>query len=47
MKEQIDAEGIRSFKRDQKIFLIMLTGMVVLPMPLVHQFVLSFPEHLL
>ena len=35
MKEQIDAEGIRSFKRDQKIFLIMLAGMVVLPMPLV------------
>lgn len=35
MKEQIDAEGIRSFKRDQKNFLIMLAGMVVLPMPLV------------
>lgn len=35
MKEQIDTEDIRSFKRDQSVFLIMLAGMVVLPMPLV------------
>ena len=35
MKEHINAEDIRSFKRDQRIFLIMLAGMVVLPMPLV------------
>ena len=35
MKEHINAEDIRSFKRDQRIFLIMRAGMVVLPMPLV------------
>lgn len=35
MKEKIDAEDIRSFKQDQRIFLIMLAGMAVLPMPLV------------
>ena len=34
MKEQIDAEDIRKFKRDQKIYFIMLAGMVILPMPL-------------
>ena len=34
MKEQIDAEDIRRFKRDQKVYLIMLAGMVILPMPL-------------
>ena len=34
MKEQIDAEDIRNFKRDQRIYLIMLAGMVILPMPL-------------
>ena len=30
MKEQIDAEDIRNFKRDQRVYLIMLAGMVVL-----------------
>ena len=35
MKEQIDAEDIRRFKRDQRVYLIMLAGMVILPMPLV------------
>ena len=34
MKEQIDEEDIRRFKRDQKVYLIMLAGMVILPMPL-------------
>ena len=38
MKEQIDAEDIRNFKRDQRVYLIMLAGMVVLPMPLVRYF---------
>ena len=38
MKEQIDAENIRNFKRDQRVYLIMLAGMVVLPMPLVRYF---------
>ena len=32
MKEQIDEEDIRRFKRDQKVYLIMLAGMVILPM---------------
>lgn len=35
MKEQIDAEDIRIFKRDQNIFIILLLGLVILPMPLV------------
>ena len=35
MKEQIDAADIRRFKRDQRVYLIMLAGMVILPMPLV------------
>jgi len=35
MKEQIDAEDIRVFKKDQRVYLIMLIGMVILPMPLV------------
>lgn len=34
MKEQIDEEDIRRFKRDQMVYLIMLAGMVILPMPL-------------
>lgn len=35
MKEQIDEEDIRIFKRDQNIFSILLLGLVILPMPLV------------
>ena len=38
MKEQIDAKDIRNFKRDQRVYMIMLAGMVVLPMPLVRYF---------
>lgn len=38
MKEQIDAEDIRKFKRDQRVYLIMLVGMVILPMPLLRYF---------
>ena len=34
MKEKIDAEDIRSFKRDQRIFLILLAGEIILPIPL-------------
>lgn len=35
MKEQIDEEDIRIFKRDQNIFSILLLGLVILPMPFV------------
>ena len=34
MKEKIDAEDIRSFKRDQRIYLILLAGEIILPIPL-------------
>ena len=35
MKEQIKAEDIRRFKRDNRVFAVLLIGMVLLPMPLV------------
>ena len=38
MKEHINAEDIRNFKRDQRVYMIMLAGMVALPMPLVRYF---------
>ena len=35
MKEEIRAEDIHKFKRDSRVYVVMLIGMIVLPMPLV------------
>lgn len=35
MKEQINEEDIRKFKREIRVYAVMLVGMIVLPMPLV------------
>ena len=35
MKEEIKAEDIHKFKRDSRVYAILLIGMMVLPMPLV------------
>lgn len=34
MKEQINAEDIRKFKQDNRVYTVLLTGMILLPMPL-------------
>lgn len=34
MKDEINAEDIRIFRRDSRIYTIFLVGMIVLPMPL-------------
>lgn len=34
MKEQINAEDIRRFKRDNRVFTVLFIGMILLPMPL-------------
>ena len=36
MKDEIKAEDIRKFKRDSWVYAVMLTGMIVLPMPLLY-----------